>query len=77
MTFSLYTEAALARDFPEHGLHRGDLVRVLDHHVAPDGEEGYSVEVLGVKEQTIAVIAVPASAVEALGSGLKAHLRNP
>jgi len=38
MTFPLYTDAALASDLPEHRLRRGDLVRLIDHHVAPDGE---------------------------------------
>lgn len=66
MTFPLYTEVALARDLPEHRLCRGDLVRLVEHHVSPDGDEGYSAEVMGAKGQTIAVIAVVASAVEAL-----------
>jgi hypothetical protein len=38
------------------------LVRLVEHHVAPDGEEGYSAEVLGAKGQTVAVIAVAAAA---------------
>ena len=59
MTFKLYTDVALADDLPEYRLSRGDRVRVLEHHVAPDGEEGYSVEVLGARGQTPAVIAVP------------------
>lgn len=66
MTFPLYTEVALAHDLPEHRLRRGDLVRLVDHHVARDGEEGYSAEVLGAKGQTLAVIAVAASGLEAL-----------
>ena len=66
MKFPLYTEVALARDVPEHRLRRGDLVRLVEHHRAPDGEEGYSVEVLGAKGQTFAVIAVEAKALEAL-----------
>jgi len=66
MTFPLYTDAALASDLPEHRLLRGDLVRLVDHHVAPDGEEGYSAEVLGAKGQTLAVIAVSSRSLEAL-----------
>ena len=49
MTFPLYTDAALARDLPEYRLRRGDLVRLVEHHVAPDGDEGYSAEVLGAE----------------------------
>jgi len=66
MKFPLYTDLALARDLPEHRLRRGDLVRLVEHHVAPDGEEGYSAEVLGAKGQTLAVIAVAAGAMEEL-----------
>lgn len=66
MKFPLYIDLALARDLPEHRLRRGDLMRLVEHHVAPDGEEGYSAEVLGAKGQTLAVIAVAASALEEL-----------
>ena len=66
MKFPLYIDLALACDLPEHRLRRGDLMRLVEHHVAPDGEEGYSAEVLGAKGQTLAVIAVAASALEEL-----------
>jgi hypothetical protein len=46
MRFELYTDVALTRDMPELALRRGDLVKVVDHHVAPVGEEGYSIECL-------------------------------
>ncbi len=35
-------------------------------HRAPDGEEGYSAEVLGARGKILAVIVVPASAIEVL-----------
>ena len=66
MPLALYTDAALSRDMPELRLRRGDLVKLIDHHVAPDGEEGYSVEVLNALGDTIAVTTVPAGALEAL-----------
>jgi len=66
MPLALYTDAALSRDMPELRLRRGDLVKLIDHHVAPDGGEGYSVEVLNALGDTIAVTTVPASALEAL-----------
>ena len=66
MPLALYTDAALSRDMPELRLRRGDLVKLIDHHVAPDGEEGYSIEVLNALGDTIAVTTVPASALEAL-----------
>lgn len=66
MKFELYTDVALARDVSEHRLKRGDIVKLVDYHVAPDGTEGYSVEVLNAVGGTLAVIAVPVSALEAL-----------
>jgi hypothetical protein len=66
MAFELYTDVALVRDMTELGLRCGDLVKVVDHHVAADGEEGYSIEVFNALGETIAVTAVPASALEAL-----------
>ena len=59
MAFELYTDVALARDMVELGLRRGDLVKIVDHHVAPDGEEGYSIEVFNALGETIAVTAAP------------------
>ena len=66
MHFELYTDAALARDIPEHSLRRGDVVKVVDHHPSPNGETGYSIEVFNALGDTIAVTAVPESALESL-----------
>ena len=66
MRFELYTDAALARDIPEHRLRRGDLVKVVDHHPSPNGESAYSIEVFNAIGDTIAVTAVPESALEPL-----------
>jgi len=66
MKFELYTDVALTRDLPEYRLRRGDIVKLVDHHVAPDGTEGYSIEVFNAVGDTIAVTAVPATTLEAL-----------
>ena len=66
MKWELYTDAALTCDVPEHRLRRGDIVKLVDHHVAPDGTEGYSIEVFNAVGNTLAVTSVPASALEAL-----------
>ncbi len=66
MKFDLYTDVALTCDLPDHRLRRGDIVKPVDHHVAPDGTEGYSIEVFNAVGDTITVTAVPASALEAL-----------
>ncbi len=66
MNFELYTDVALACDLPKHRLRRGDVVKLVEEHVAPDGTEGYSAEVLNALGDTIAVITIPASALEPL-----------
>ena len=66
MKFELYSDMALTRDLPEHRLRRGDIVKLVDHHVAADGTEGYSIEVFNAVGDTITVTAVPTSALEAL-----------
>jgi hypothetical protein len=66
MKFELYTDVALTCDLPEHRLRRGDIVKLIDHHIAPDGTEGFSIEVFNAVGDTIAVTTVPTSALEAL-----------
>ena len=66
MRFELYTDAALARDVPEHRLRRADVVKIVDHHPSSNGESGYSIEVFNAIGETIAVTAVPESALESL-----------
>ena len=57
---------ALTRDVPAERLKRGDIVKLVEHHVARDGEDGYSAEVFNAVGDTPAVITVPESALEAL-----------
>lgn len=66
MTYSLFTDAALSRDLPSHGLRRGDVVRLVDRHAGPDGKEGYSIEVFNALGESVAVATVDASAPEPL-----------
>jgi hypothetical protein len=61
MRLELYKDAVLTCDVPDHRLRRGDIVKLVDHHVAPDGTEGYSIEVFNAVGDTIAVTAVPPS----------------
>jgi uncharacterized protein DUF4926 len=66
MKQALYNDAVLTCDVPKHRLKRGDIVKLVDHHVAPDGTEGYSIEVFNAVGDTIAVTAVPVTALEPL-----------
>ncbi|MCX7017022.1 MAG: DUF4926 domain-containing protein [Candidatus Sumerlaeota bacterium] len=66
MSLELYADVVLTRDVPAYRLKRGDIVKLVDRHIAPDGTEGYSIEVFNAVGDTIAVTVVPASALEPL-----------
>jgi hypothetical protein len=66
MKYNLFEEVVLARDIPGKGLKKGDVATVVDHHPAPGGEDGYSLEVFNALGDTIAVITVPESLIESL-----------
>ena len=66
MKFELYKDAVLTCDVPEHRLKCGDIVKLVDHHVARDGSKGHSIEVFNALGETIAVTAVPETALEPL-----------
>ena len=62
MKFELYTDAVLTRDVPEHRLKKGDVVKLVEHHGAVDGVEGYSIEAFNALGDTVAVTTVPEAA---------------
>jgi hypothetical protein len=65
----LYTRVSLKRDFPEYHLKRGDIATFIDTVPHPaGGEEGYILEVFNAVGESIDVVTVPKSAVEALRS---------
>ena len=66
MTFGMYQDGILQVDLPEHGLCAGDVGTVVEQHVVPGREVGYSVEFFDMTGNTVAVITVPAG-----------HLRAP
>lgn len=66
MSLELYTDAAVTTDFPELGLRRGDIVKVVDELTGCDGARGYAVEVFDAIGETIDVHMLPATALEPL-----------
>ncbi len=69
MKLELYTGAILTCDLPQRRLRRGDIVKPVERHVAPDVTEGYFIEVFNAVGEAIAVTAVAASALEVLRDG--------
>jgi putative heme iron utilization protein len=69
MDIELYQDVALTRDLPEHGLKIGDVATLIDFVPHPNnGEEGCVLEFFNAIGESLTVIAVPISAVEALRS---------
>jgi len=67
MTLELYQEVALTHDLPEHQLHKGDIVTLIEFVPHPTtGEQGCVLEVFNAVGESIAIVAVPESAIEAL-----------
>jgi hypothetical protein len=63
----LYQDVALARDIPEHHLKVGDVATLIDYvHHPTDGETGCVLEIFNATGESIAVVAIPVSAIEPL-----------
>jgi hypothetical protein len=63
----LYQEVALTREFPQHNLHKGDIVTLIDYIPHPQhGEEGGILEIFNAAGETIAVVTIPISSIETL-----------
>jgi len=66
IAFELFNDAVLTCDIPNHDLCRVDVVKLVDYHAVPDVEDRYSIEVFNILRETIAVTAVPVTALEAV-----------
>lgn len=68
-TIRLYQRVALTTELPTHRLGRGDMSGAMERlpgTPATGDEEGYALEVFTAVGETIAVVMVPASAVQPL-----------
>lgn len=67
MKLELYQEIALNRDVLEYNLHRGDIATLIDYVLHPtDGEAGAVLEVFNALGESISVVTVPISSIDAL-----------
>lgn len=64
----LYTRVALTRDIPEANLKRGDTAMYIDYLPVDEGEAGAILEVFNALGESIDVVTVPISAIEALSA---------
>lgn len=76
MTYPLFTRVSLTEDFPDHGLHKGDLANIVEiHEVDSTQETGYSLEVFNAVGETIAVLVVGESKISPVKSNEILHVR--
>jgi hypothetical protein len=61
MAFEIYSDVILTTDLPDDDLKAGDIGTVVERHVVPEMEDGYSVEFFDMMGQTLAVVALRAS----------------
>jgi hypothetical protein len=77
MKFPLFSRVALKINLPEQKLQRGDLATVVEFHAgSSDQEPGYSVEVFNAVGETVAVITLRESQIEALTPNEILHVRS-
>jgi hypothetical protein len=69
MAIELYMDVVLTRDLPEHRLCAGDVGTVVERHVVPGREDGYSVEFFEMTGRTVAVLTLSASTLRAPAGG--------
>ncbi len=66
MKYELFTEVVLLKDIPEKKLKKGDVATIVEYHKSDTDETGYSLEVFNAVGDTIAVVTVAESEIEAL-----------
>ena len=66
MKHPLYSHVILAQDIPAHGLCQGDLATIVEQYEGRPGQEpGYELEVFNAVGDTVAVVTVRESQIEA------------
>ena len=61
MNFKLYQDVILTVDLPQQGLCAGDIGTLVERHVVPGKEDGFSVEFFDMTGHTVVVVVVPGS----------------
>ncbi len=65
MPLQMYQDVILTVDLPEQGLCEGDVGTLVERHVVPGSEAGFSVEFFDMTGRTVAVATVPESKLRA------------
>ncbi|HET6400571.1 MAG TPA: DUF4926 domain-containing protein [Candidatus Kapabacteria bacterium] len=77
MKFELFSEVALSVDISAHGLKKGDVATVVERiEPKPNGEPGYALEVSNAVGESVDVLLVTESQIEALRPDELWHIRS-
>lgn len=68
MAYDFYQDVILTEDLPVHGLCAGDVGTLVERHVVPGKEDGYSVEFFDMTGRTVAVVTVPSHQIRLPGA---------
>jgi len=60
MPFEFFSDVILTTDLPEEDLKAGDVGTVVERHIVPGQEDGYSVEFFDMTGVTVAVVTIQA-----------------
>lgn len=66
MKFELFLEVVLLKDIPDKKLKKGDVATIVESHPSATSENGYTLEVFNTLGDTVAIITVSESEIEAL-----------
>jgi hypothetical protein len=61
----MYHDVVLTKDIPGQSLCAGDVGTIVERHVVPGMEDGYSVEFFDMTGRTVAVVTLPESELRA------------
>jgi hypothetical protein len=76
MKYEMFSRVALKANLPKHRLRRGDVATVVEYHRGRAGQEpGYSLEVFNAVGDTVDVITLRESQIEALTAKSVLHAR--
>jgi hypothetical protein len=76
MSYQLFTRVALKVDVPSHKLRKGDVATIVEMHPGVAGQEtGYSLEVFNAAGDTLAVVTLRESQIEAPANDAVLHVR--
>jgi hypothetical protein len=76
MKYKMFSRVSLKTSLPRHGLRRGDVATIVEHHPGRPGQEpGYTLEVFNAVGETVDVVTVRESQIEPLTAKGVLHVR--